>query len=168
MALLVSSTPTPPTQTDEQRAVALLASEAGTPAARGNALVKALKAAFAAEALGIMLGMQAAGGTAVDQRVARLDAIVGALAPTEYVPSAYELGAMLAITPGQARTVLNTYRARFPDKLRDRMKDRIAKVTPSASGSQWVFQFDDVPTLDYAADDFDAEDWSSSWRTRHS
>ena len=138
--------------TPDEVAAALLATEAGTSTQRAPKLVNALKEAYAAEGLAIMLGDQPAGGTALDHRVARLQAIVKALDADEYVPTAFELGAMLKLTPSQASTVLRTYQARFPDALRERMKPRIAAVKPTTSGDKWEFQFDDVPTLEYAAD----------------
>lgn len=145
---------TTPLDPATKQAIRLLRTEAGTRETRGAALIRALRAAFADEAIGTMLETWPAGGTVVDQRVARFDAIVGHLDAQHGVPTRFELGVMLRITPAQAGNVIRTYQARHPARLRQRMMKRITSITPKAieGGKKYSFQFEDEPTLSYAAE----------------
>ena len=138
--------------TDDEKGAEILEDEAGTEPERAARLVQALRDAYAKEGLGILLGTWPVSGGVVDQRVARLDALIGGLDEDEPPPTPYELGAMFRITPSQARSLLNTYQARYASKIRDRMKAKVATAEVSVSGDSYAFQFTDKATFDFAAD----------------
>jgi len=131
-----------------------LEEDAGCRPERAHALVKAVGAAAATEALDVVAGSAQSFGSAVDRRVATLDRLITELAPKESLPTVYEVGVIFRITPSQARNVLRTYQARFSARYRGRLQDALTAVqaqTKQRDGTGvFTFDFDDPAVLDYA------------------
>ena len=147
----MSASATPEPELIDQ-AVEVLANEAGVTPARAKQLVAALQTAHAKEAIGILIGDWPVSGSVVDQRVARLDALIDALPPTAITLTQYEVGVLFRITPSQAQNLLRVYQARHGTKARKRMLTRVAEIPLKTSGTNKLAQFDDSQTLNFAID----------------
>lgn len=147
----MSTNATPVAQVIAQ-AIDVLAEEAGVSTPRAKELVEALQTAHANEGIGILIGTWPVSGSVVDQRVARLDALIDALPATAITPTNYEVGVLFRITPSQGQTLLRVYQARHGIKIRNRMLARIAEIPMKTSGTNKVAQFSDSATLDFAVD----------------
>jgi hypothetical protein len=133
-----------------------LEEDAGCEPERARALVDAVSAAAASEALEVIAGRTQAFGSAVDRRVAMFDRVVRALDAGERLPTVYEVGVIFRITPAQARNVLRTYQARFSDTYRGRLQGALdaveAKRQQRGETGVFVFDFNDPAVLDYAVE----------------
>jgi hypothetical protein len=142
--------------TDTAAAEEALLADGGCTKARAAALATAVSGAAAEEALGIVAGSILGFGSALDRRVATLDRIIQLLDHTEPFPSAFEIGVIFRITPGQARNVLRTYHARFSGNYRLRLESSLANLRPRKERHDdtnvFVFEFDDPASLDYAVE----------------
>ncbi len=146
----------PPATDTTQAASDALQADAGCTEDRADALISAVRAAAADEALAIVAGVDQSVGSAVDRRVATLHRIIGALPDTEALPNSYEIGAIFRITPEQGRRVLRTFQARFSKSYRDRLQAALAAAKiekKSQNGTPvFIFSFNDPSVLEYAID----------------
>jgi hypothetical protein len=137
-------------------AIRALEEDAGCERDRARALVEAVGAAAAAEALELVAGQTHTLGGALDRRVAMRERVIRALDAKERIPDRYEVGAIFRITPNQGANVLRTYQARYSDAYRARFSVAVAAVKPrleQRSGTNvFVFGFDDPGLLDYAVE----------------
>jgi hypothetical protein len=133
-----------------------LEEDAGCEPKRARALVDAVGAAAAADAMELIAGRTQAVGGALDRRVAMLERVIRALDPSERFPNRYEIGAIFRITPNQGANVLRTYQARYSDAYRARFRTAVAAAAPKvekrAGTNVFVFAFDDPSVLDYAVE----------------
>jgi hypothetical protein len=152
----------------DERAAEALREYGGAGQARAEALVTALRSAAADEALRVVTGDQAVFNSLVDTRVERLRQLVEALAEqaTEAMargetspaslplPTHFELAAIWRITPTQARSLLRTWRARYPQHYEQRMRATVATGTKEPGGPKgketWIVELTDPAALDYA------------------
>lgn len=143
-----------PDQGSVDAAVEALQEDAGCTPDRAKALVDAVGAAAANEAMEVVAGRAQSFGSAVDRRVATLDRLINELDATESLPTVYEVGVIFRITPSQARNVLRTYQARFSERYRGRLQNALDDVqaqTKQRDGTGvFIFDFDDPAVLDYA------------------
>jgi hypothetical protein len=145
----------------EQLAAKALTDYAGARKDRAEELVKALSTAAKDEALRVVTGDQPVFNSLVDTRVERLRQLVEALADQAQsnaaalpLPTHFELAAMWRITPSQARALLRTWRARYPQHYEERMRASVATGTKQPGGPKgretWIVELDDPAALDYA------------------
>lgn len=138
----------------EAEAARALVEDAGCLEERAEQLVTASATVAAQEALAIIAGTATVSGSIVDTRVARLKQIIEALPKNAPFPDPYEVSVIFRITPSQARTLINTYQARYTADYRDRIKGLVktaeAEATQKDKREVWVIDFSDPAALDYA------------------
>jgi len=138
----------------EAEAAQALIEDAGCLEERAEQLVTAVATVAAQEALAIIAGTATVSGSIVDTRVARLKQIIEALPKNAPFPDPYEVSVMFRITPSQARTLINTYQARYTADYRDRIKELVqaaeAEATQKDKRNVWVIDFSDPAALDYS------------------
>lgn len=147
---------------------------AGCSAPRATALVTALAAVAADEALLVVGGGAPVSNSLVDARVERVRRLVERLAEqaadeekarndgqtpntdSANLLNAYELAAVLRVQPRQAQSLLRTWQARYPEQLQERMQTLVGAGSKDVGGSDdaptWTVDYDDPATLDYAAE----------------
>jgi hypothetical protein len=126
---------------------------AGVDEPRARALVLAWKTICADEALAIVAGTARVTTTVGEIRVERLHRLVAALEEGR-LPTPYELAVLLRITVSQARTVVNNWKARYPEAHESRMRAGVKRAKHDTGGKQgspaWVIEYDDAETFAYA------------------
>jgi hypothetical protein len=147
---------------------------AGCSTQRATALVHALAAVAADEALLVVGGGAPVSNSLVDARVERVRRLVERLAKqavdedrarndgqtpntdSASLLNAYELAAILRVQPRQAQSLLRTWQARYPEQLRERMETLVTAGTKDVGGTDdaptWTVEYDDPATLEYAAE----------------
>jgi hypothetical protein len=138
----------------ETEAAQALIDDAGCREERAAELVQAVASVAAEEALMTVAGTTPVSGSIVDTRVARLRRIIEALPEGSAFPNGYEVGVIFRITTTQARSLINTYQARYSADYRAHMERlvRTAKAEPKAKQGRelWVIDFSDPAALEYA------------------
>lgn len=128
---------------------------AGVDGTRAQALVSAWKTVCADEALAIVAGTERVTTTVGETRVERLHRLVAALEEGR-LPTPYELAVLLRITVSQARTVVNNWKARYPEAHETRMRAGVKSGKHDTGGKQgspaWVIEYDDAETFAYAVE----------------
>ena len=140
----------------EAEAAKALVSDAGCLPDRAVVLVKAIAEVAAVEALEIVAGTATVSGSIVDTRVTRLKQIIDYLPDDAPFPDPYEVGVVFRIRTSQARSLINTYQARYSADYRAHMERQLqaatAKATTVDKKNKWVIEFGDPTALDFAYD----------------
>jgi hypothetical protein len=138
----------------ESGAVQALTRFAGVDDARAKLVIKAWKAVLVDEGLAVVAGEERVTTTVGEIRIERVRRLVGELG-TEPLPTPYELGVLMRITPSQARTTLRNWQARYPDEHETRML-KLAKTAKHEVGGgaspTWIIEYDDAAVFAYALD----------------
>jgi hypothetical protein len=140
----------------EEKAINALVNFGGCSKVRAERLLEAWQKVFAAEALGVVAGVEKVTTSVTDLRVERVKLLVDELDENSPLPNEYELGVLMRVPPSQARTALRNWRARYPDHYEDHMKVLAASGDPDSGGTDedptHLIAYRGSDVLEYAVD----------------